>query len=183
MWYPREFLWRRLWLKLLIALLCSAVFFAGTSIIALGSSNQSAAGQPNFSLQPAVSDPSNPATATYFIINTNPGELVQESVRVANVGTAIGKVKLFPVDATTGQMGGIIYLDHVQHDVGSWITLETQELTLAPGQSQVVHLQIAVPRNGRSGQHIGGLIAQNETLRSAASSIGKTHLQIKIQQQ
>src|SRR3989442_703117 len=48
------FLQRGFWRKLVIAVFCCVALFAKTSQIAFGSNAQSAAGEPNFSLQPVV---------------------------------------------------------------------------------------------------------------------------------
>jgi hypothetical protein len=183
--YLFEFSRRGFWLRLLIALLCSAAYFAGTSSVVLGSSNQSAAGESIFSLQPVAYDPSNPVTRSYFVINADQGALLQQQVRVTNVGTATGTVKLFSVDATTSQMGGIVYLSpkQAQHDVGTWITLGTQQLTLAPAQSQVVQFQVAIPQKVGSGQHVGGIVAQKTTLQNSTTSLGQTHIRVNVQEQ
>jgi Bacterial protein of unknown function (DUF916) len=173
------------WPKLLIALFCCGVFFAATGSVAIGSKNQSAAGEANFTLQPVAYDPSNPVTRSYFVINTNHGALLQEQVRVSNIGTATGTVKLFSVDSRTSQMGGVVYLSPTQAQlgVGSWIKLTTQALTLAPGQSQVVQFQIVVPQHVGPGQYVGGILAQSTTLQSASTSLNKTHFQVNLQRQ
>lgn len=181
-----EFSWRGCWYKLLIALLFLAASFAAFSGISFADSKEpGTAGSPNFRLQPVYYDAANPASKSYFIIDTQKGALIQEQVRVTNVGTAAGTVKLFPADATTGQEGGVVYSPHNQtfHGVGSWITLGEQQLTLAPGQSQIVPFQVAVPQGVSQGQHIGGLLAQDTTLQSSTSKIGKGQLQVNVQHQ
>jgi len=126
-----------------------------------------AGGQPNFALQPAVYDPSNSLTKSYFILDSKPGIVVKSSVRVTNAGTATGSVALYPVDATTAQTSGAVYLNQndPRKDVGAWITLATQKLTLNPGQSQIVQFQVTIPSTVRSGQHLGGIVAENLTLQ------------------
>jgi hypothetical protein len=181
-----EFLWRGFWCKLLIALICCTALFAVASGVSFGSSRQlSAAGSPNFTLQPVYYDPANPMTKSYFIIDTQKGALLQDQMRVSNVGTAVGMVKLLAADATTGQTGGVVYAPSSQalHDVGSWITLGEQQVTLAPGQSQIVQFQIAVPQDVRPGQHLGGIMAQNMTLQSTTSKNGNTQMHVDVQHQ
>lgn len=120
-------------------------------------------GAPQFGLQPVLYDPADPLTKSYFIFDSKPGIVLKSQVRVINSGTATGSVSLYPVDATTGQTSGAVYLNHddPRKDVGSWMTLGAQQLTLAPGKSQVVSFQVTIPRSVRQGQHLGGIVAEN----------------------
>ena len=119
--------------------------------------------EPQFGLQPVLYDPSNPLTKSYFIFDSKPGIVVKSRVRVINSGTARGSVSLYPVDATTGQTSGAVYLNgnDPRKDVGAWLTLGVQELTLDPGQSEIIPFQVTIPSTVRPGQHLGGIIAEN----------------------
>ncbi len=138
-----------------------------------------AGGGPSFALQPVLYDPSNPVTKSYFVFDTRPGTILHNRVRVTNNGTMAGTVSLYPVDATTGQTSGAVYLSNndARQDVGAWLTLGTQHLTLAPGQSQIVPFQAVIPKTVRSGQHVGGIVAEIPTLKSPAK---KGALQIYV---
>src|SRR5579863_2349220 len=129
-------------------------------------------GSAQFSLRPVTYDPSNPTTASYFIFSPQPGSVVQNQVRVSNGGTARGSAALYAVDATTGQTSGAVYLSRQdpKSDVGAWISLGTQQVTLDPGQSHVVSFSVSVPSNARPGQHLGGIVAENEALQQGSNS-------------
>jgi hypothetical protein len=105
---------------------------------------QAAGGEAQFGLKPVFYDPSDPVTASYFIFNARPGSIIHSEVRVINSGTAAGAVSLYAVDATTGQTSGTVFLSRQapRQDVGAWVTLGTQQLTLAPGQSQIVRIPL-----------------------------------------
>lgn len=122
-----------------------------------------AAGGANITLQPAISDPANPLTRAYFILQGKPGTVIQNSVVVTNTGTATGAVNLYTVDAGTGQNSGIIYLLQTapRRDVGAWIHLSKSQLTLAAGQSKQVAFQVVIPGKARAGQHVGGIVAED----------------------
>jgi hypothetical protein len=49
-----------------------------------------------------------------------------------------------------------------QREVGTWISLSVQHVTLAPQQSQTVSFQILVPKNAPAGQHVGGIVAADK---------------------
>ena len=137
-------------------------------------------GQANFALEPVHYDPSVPLTRSYFIFDSKPGIVVKSSVRVTNSGTVKGRVSLYPVDATTGQTSGAVYLNQKdpRKDVGNWIALGAQQLTLNAGQSQIVSFQVTVPGTVRPGQHLGGIVAENLTQSSSPQS--NSAIQIKV---
>jgi hypothetical protein len=135
--------------------------------------------QPDFTLQPVTYDSAHPATRSYFILSAQPGATLLENVRVTNVGATAGSVNIYPVSATTAQASGITYLSQNDplRDVAAWIGIKQHQLTLAPGQSQVIQLQIAVPGSAYPGQHMGGIGAQSVTPSTAS---GKGTLRITV---
>lgn len=140
----------------------------------------SGTGGPSFGLEPVLYDPSNPVTRSYFVFDSHPGSNLQSRVRVTNSGAATGTVQLYPADATSGQNGGIVYLaqNDPRSNVGAWLTLDTQELTLAPRQSQVVSFTLNIPAKAQAGQHIGGIVAESVS----SDSTNQTHtLTIRVQ--
>jgi hypothetical protein len=122
-----------------------------------------AAGGASFSLRPVRYDPAVPATQSYFIIRAENGQSFQDEVRVSNTGDAAGTARLYPVDAATGANSGLVYLSSAdpRTDVGAWITLDQDELTLGPGENRIVKFTVTIPRDARPGQHLGGLVAEN----------------------
>lgn len=139
-------------------------------------------GQAVFTLQPVTYDPSDPMTKSFFIFSSRPGAMIRSQVRVTNVGTAVGVVALTPVDATTGQNGGTVFLsgNEPQYTVGTWIKLAVAQLVLNPGQSQIVAFQVAVPRDAGAGQHVGGIEAASTTVETTRSQSKATSLHLNI---
>jgi hypothetical protein len=120
-------------------------------------------GSAAFGLRPATSDPSNPATRSYFVFDAAPGQTVQSTVLVRNGGTLAGAVDLAPVDATTGATSGTVFRDTTTppQAVGAWIHLDQQHLTLAPGEQRAVGFTVTIPATATAGQHVGGLAAED----------------------
>ena len=88
----------------------------------------------------------------YFVYSLPPGSVQQGGVIISNSGTATGTVKLFTADATTGRTTGTVYLtDRKPARAGSWISLSSTSLTLAPGQHQTVHFTVRVPASAGPG--------------------------------
>jgi hypothetical protein len=118
----------------------------------------------------------------YFVYGGARGGVLRGQVQVDNYGSRPGVVKLYPADATTGQTSGTVYLTSGARPsaVGSWISLNQRELTLAPGRRWRVSFTVHVPEGATPGEHVGGIVA--ETVRQVAgpSSSGRTHVQIRI---
>ncbi|MFN8514232.1 MAG: DUF916 domain-containing protein [Chloroflexia bacterium] len=147
--------------RLLVAVALLITILAGTAAHTLAS------GGARFGLQPVTSDKNNPATKSYFVFDAIPGATVENQVRVVNSGTAAGTVRLYAVDATTGQTSGTVFLDAAapRQDAGGWIALAVSELTLQPGESAVVPFRVTIPAGARAGQHVGGIVAQDLALQ------------------
>ena len=146
----------------------------------------SASGGASFSLQPVSYDTTKSATKSYFVFDAQPGAVVESQVRVSNSGTEIGSVRLYAVDATTGQGSGTVFrtLDAPRQEAGGWIAIDSTALTLQPGESRVVAYTVTVPMASRPGQHIGGIVAENlELKRGAAGDTApdRAGLQVNIQ--
>lgn len=153
--------------RLLLGVLVLALSFTYGGIIA-SSTTHAASGVASFSMQPLHADPANPLTKSYFVLASAAGTALQNGLRITNTGSASGTVTLYPVDATTGQNSGLVYnaQNAPRSDVGSWLQLAQQQLTLQAGQSAIVPFQVNIPHDTWSGQHIGGIVAESDTQAS-----------------
>jgi hypothetical protein len=124
----------------------------------------------NFSLK-IVSSQAAPQNQSYYIFQGQSGATLENSIWVINSGTEAGTVRLYPVDMTTGQTGGSVFLmyDDPREVTGSWITLAANELTLAAGESREVPFSVTIPADARAGQHLGGIVAEGVALEEAAN--------------
>lgn len=120
-----------------------------------------------FTLRPAHSDPARPETKGYFILDGTPGSTLEDTVVVRNSGAIPGTVRLFPVDAATGQNGGSAFPSETapRRDVGAWIRMSREELTLQPGEEQTVAFTVTIPGDAAAGQHLGGLVALDTAIK------------------
>lgn len=110
----------------------------------------------SFSLEPV-----GPSADGYFAYDAQPGGVVKGRVLVINSGTAAGTARLDAVDATTGATTGAVYetVGGRSEDIGAWLELERDEVTLAPGASAEIAFTIRVPSDARRGEHLGGIVA------------------------
>ena len=148
-----------------ILLFAVALLYGVTCSIAIAHAD---GGDTSFSVHPSQYDSSNIATRSYFILDSKPASTVQNGISITNTGAMTGTVTLYAVDATTGQNSGLVYntKDAPRHDVGSWIRLAQQQITLTAGQSETVPFQISIPKGARPGQHVGGIVAESVTQAS-----------------
>lgn len=121
--------------------------------------------------------------ATYFVFGSRPGATVKGAIRVVNEGDEAGPVRLYAVDAVTGETTGAVYRSRQdpRADVGAWVSLPIHQLELAPGQSRVVPFRVEVPTGARPGHHLGGIVAENATLKTAdRRKIGRGSFRIDV---
>lgn len=126
--------------------------------------------QPQFGIRPA--NPSaDAATSGYFTLKAQAGETLKDAVVVANSGNVPIKVALYPVDATSGQGGGATYMSDTdpRKGVGAWITLEASTVALAPQKQETIPFTLAVPKEARASQYLGGIAVQLDRSAGAAT--------------
>lgn len=155
-----------------------ATLLSGVAAVSAGSA-PAATGEASFALKPVTYDPALAVTKSYFVLEARPGAVIADRIRVVNTGGRTGTAYLYPVDATTGQTSGAVYLSRQspRHDVGGWIRLARNRVTLAPGANTIVRFTIHLPRVLRGGDHLGGIVAENSAV---TKSSGHGALQIRI---
>jgi len=133
-------------------------------------SSAQAADEPQFGIRPA--NPSaDTATSGYFTLKAEAGATLNDAVVVANPGTVPIKVALYPVDATSGQGGGAVYMGNTdpRKGVGAWITLEKAVVEVAPQKQETIPFTITIPKETRASQYLGGIAVQLDRGASAAT--------------
>ena len=144
-----------------------------------GAFTAQAQARASFSLEPV----SAPTSRPYFVLRSAPGGTESGLIRVVNTGDTPGVASLYPVDATTGQTSGAVYLarDQPRRDVGRWLKLAAPRVSLAPGQSRNVGFQVQVPPGVGGVQHLGGIVAENAELRRGRRErSGRGRFQINV---
>ena len=117
---------------------------------------------PRLSIEPSASSPFGAFLRGYYVYDSLPATQQFDHVHVYNNGKVPSTLHLSAVDATTGQTSGTVFRssNDPQHDVGSWITLSRQEITLTPGQGADILFTLTIPAHVRPGQHGGGIVAE-----------------------
>jgi hypothetical protein len=121
-----------------------------------------AAGEGSLGAYPTNYDVSNPKTKSWFIYELKPGETKEDSITVVNNADRTLNIKVYPVDATTTSDGAFALLneDQRQNDVGSWVNISSDTVTIEPRGRKDVPFTISIPKYATVGDHAGGIIVQ-----------------------
>ncbi|MGB0383677.1 MAG: WxL protein peptidoglycan domain-containing protein [Ardenticatenaceae bacterium] len=110
---------------------------------------------------------------SYFHYEAGAGELIEDVVVVQNSGNEPVQLALYAADAQTADNGGITFpnKDQTASDVGTWLKLAENELTLAPNETREIPFTFAIPA-GITGEHAAGIVAQRLDSQESSSSQG-----------
>jgi hypothetical protein len=113
------------------------------------------------SLEPLSIDRSDANERGWFLYNVQPGSTIEDTLVVRNQSAFDAKVQLNANDATVSTDGSFSLLpNEVENNLlGSWVSLDTTELTIGTGESIGVPFTIEVPADAQSGEYAGGLSA------------------------
>lgn len=89
------------------------------------------------------------------------GTTLTDSIQVINERDAPLEVDLYPADLVTATGGGLAprQRDDDQLEVGDWIEVEADHLTLAPNEEREVPFTIVVPEGSVPGDYLGAVVA------------------------
>jgi len=97
-----------------------------------------------------------------FDYTTDPGTQIVDSVLITNQGTAPADFLIYATDATndldTGAFG-LLKRDEKPTDIGSWITMASDKLTIGPGMQATVPFNLLIPSDAAPGDHVAGIVA------------------------
>jgi hypothetical protein len=117
----------------------------------------------------------------YFTYAVAPGQSVNDVVAVLNPSrTAPLTVRWSTSDARTPSQGaGIVVSDGgPQREIGTWIHITTQTVTVAPNHVTFVPLKVSIPSSVRPGEYQGAINAVD--LHPATITQGHLHYRISI---
>jgi hypothetical protein len=109
----------------------------------------------------------------------NPGETQTHSITIANLSGAEQTYYLYLRDIVSVEDGGVpVFAEEGQEKTGyelsQWLTLNTTELSMKPGEEKQVDVSIAVPNEATPGSHFGAVVVsmQPPRLRSTGAAVG-----------
>lgn len=150
------------------------LFFVATFTL-LNVITVSALGLGGVSGKPA-GNPYSSEARTWFIYNLAPGTEHKDAVEVYNPTDQIKTVVVYPADSTPSSDGGFALKQKVEAmtDVGSWISLEKNEVTLNPGEVATIPFTIKIPADKPLdvGEHSGGIMIEDKQPNTVANGQG-----------
>ncbi|PPG01351.1 MULTISPECIES: hypothetical protein [unclassified Rathayibacter] len=140
---------------LLVGVVLAAAPAADASTV---SAAPAAATGPAWSIGPTADDSG--AVRANFDYALDAGAVVEDSISVRNDGAAELVLDLYSADAFTTREGGIDVLTAgtASEDSGTWISLDSASLSLAPGQEAAVPFTVTVPADALPGDHPAGIV-------------------------
>lgn len=95
-----------------------------------------------------------------FSYVADPGASYADAVRVTNTGTTPLELAVYAADAYTTPTGNIDLntVGTPSVDAGTWVEVDTPQLSLAPGAQADVGFTVTVPADAAPGDHSAGLI-------------------------
>ncbi len=113
--------------------------------------------------QPANPSPDNPRTKSIFVYTLKPGETKSDGLNVFNNTPKAKIIALDAVDSVVSSDGAFACAQSsdAKKDVGSWLSLDTKQITLDPNTKAEVPFTISIPPNASVGEHDGCVTVQD----------------------
>jgi hypothetical protein len=121
---------------------------------------------------PANPRDDNPRSESIFVHTANHGDQIRDAVRVVNNTDKEKSVLVYATDSQRSSGGAFACKQRVEqrNDVGKWIVLDKDEVTLAPKTSEVVTFTINVPENANVGESNGCIVIQDKEQTNLSST-------------
>ncbi|MDB5058287.1 MAG: putative protein of unknown function cell surface, partial [Chloroflexi bacterium] len=115
----------------------------------------------------------------YFTLALKPGQIQTVRIVVKNTGKQVLQLSNYAADATQISAGGIDFgTRHKQLKVvGTWMTVQPKDLSLAPGEARRVSATITMPKNVRAGDYVGGVALENKIIQQQGAG---SHLLLDV---
>lgn len=118
----------------------------------------------SWSIGPAGSlDPNQPGNRSNLTYDATPGSTITDAVVISNFGNVQLNFRIYATDAVNAEDGQVDLLlgDQQPTDVGSWVQIAQENVTVPPGMELTLPITITVPPDARPGDHVGGIVASS----------------------
>ena len=142
------------------------------SIFSLNSFTVYAEEDKGIAIMPAAT--TEEANRSWFVYELEPGAEINDQANIINLTGRTVTAKVYAVDATTTSTGGFALesYDTEGTGIGAWITLDTQEVELEPGEVKTVDFTLNAPKDIEVGEHAGGLVVTELKAEDKESKTG-----------
>lgn len=123
---------------------------------------------------PAHPRPDNPRTSSIFVLEAKPGSTLQDGVKIINNSDQQKNIRVYAVDSQHSSDGAFACAQEADKkvQVGNWVKLTKQEVTLAAGESEVIPFKVSLPANVAPGEHNGCIAIQESASPKPGSTNG-----------
>ena len=106
---------------------------------------------------PANPQTNNPRTKSIFVYEAKPNVVKTDAVKIINNSDTQKTIKVYAVDSQHSSDGAFACAQAVEakKDVGSWIQLDKNEITVDAGKTEEIPFTVTVPANAETGEHNG----------------------------
>lgn len=115
-----------------------------------------------------------PRSSSIIIHTTTPGAKINDAVTVANNSGHATTLSVYATDSQVSSDGAFACAQQVEvpQKVGRWVQLEATTLTLQPGKSKTIPLEIVMPQRVESGEYNGCIVVQEASPAPAEAQKG-----------
>lgn len=152
---------------------CKALLLAALALCLALPASAGAIDNGGIGGKPANPRADNPRSESIFVYELEPGEGVEDGVQIMNGTDQTKTVLVYAVDSQIAS-GGAFACDQAVDkpiSVGSWVSVEEDQVTLGPGEKQIVNFDVDVPKDASPGEHNGCIVMQ-DTDRQRSSEGG-----------
>ena len=111
--------------------------------------------------------------------SAEPGTTKEYDISVSNLSSSPQTYYVYTKDIVGVENGGVpVFADEDEEKTGfeltQWLSLDTAEISIEPGQEKSLHLTIDIPENATPGSHFGGIFISLDPprLRSTGAAVG-----------
>lgn len=114
--------------------------------------------------RPAYPREDNERSSSIFVHTLEPGESTIDGINVINNSDATKTVAVYATDSVASSGGAFACAQKVDEveDVGSWVKLDKNSVTLEPQESEIIDFVVSVPADTEVGEYNGCIVMQGE---------------------
>lgn len=114
--------------------------------------------------RPAYPDENNERTSSIFIYETAPGATEEDGIVVVNNTSEAKTILVYATDTTPSSGGGFACKQYAEEviDIGTWFTLEKNEITLEPNTNEIIPFTVTIPEGVSVGEHDACIVIQEK---------------------
>lgn len=126
-------------------------------------------------------NPTDPENSGWFMYNAEAGDIIEDSVTVVNSSNDTWIVDIYPADSMKSSGGGFALKQRSEEmtEMGSWITMEKESITLKPQEKQEIDFTIKFPKNMDFGQTSGAILFEKRAPEEGESSGGGVKINLR----